>query len=990
MIQPSSFLNNYSEEAFKDFRTRVLLDSGFFESEEGTKPTFVYNNSILTTPLDSDAQEFIKATGIKDNTIVSYINTYVVKLKRFGLWSKMKALYPFISDHRNLASYTEASTTGYSSNGVSVNSTTQPSPINTNTAVRIIYNTPGNPYYYQDHTLSANTQYVFSVYLRAVSGTPTLFLHINHASGGGDVTAKSVTLSTTWQRYEVTFNTAAFSNNFLTVIKQIPADIEFWGWQLELGSTATAYQPVLGASSTVYTNQFKYNLKDPRDLDAAFRLTFSGGWQFSQLGATPNGTNAYADTKVNPSLHLTLNSTHLSIYQTTNITANVLMGVVFSSALEIAPLISGIDYNNVNNSENATVSGYTRYDSLILTNRVNSTQYQSWYKNIKLYTLSAASTSLDNGNIFISGRNAANPQRDSNTKAFASIGDGLTDADATNLYYITEELQANLKRNVSPYTQFRGILDEYPGAAAAYSLRRLSGSYGGPLIKVRRSSDNTEQDIFPLGNGSLDTTSLLSFVGANNGFVTTWYDQSSGLNHLVQSDAAKQPSIVTSGVVNTYANRPNLTFDGVNDTMEKAFTISGTLNLVMVNRRTGISSTAGTNFVTLFDAPLVNNNIANVGYKNDASPTGAGLYPMDWNTNGNTLVFPQLSNLSPFIYSFLIPGTVGQTGYQYINNKTYSTTYTFNPSPANPVNLGGVRLYSGDSGGENPKGECYEVILYNFDNSSFYLNIANNINNYYNIYWDGSRKGLLDFYPNAAAAYSVRALSSSYRGPLVKVRRSSDNVERDFFALQNGNLDTFGLATFCAGTDGFVTTWYDQSGVGRNATQSTAANQPQIVINGVVTNDGVTNAIKFNDSGAQTLSFNAITNIRSVFHVHKLNTITSGFNIFFLGGSSFYDYHGSSEFYLAAPYASLDILNGVNKFNGVVTNLANKQYNLNRNFISLIHTASTGRANTISADRTETNRSWKGFISEIVLYSSDQTSNRNNIELNINTYYTIY
>jgi hypothetical protein len=107
MIQPSSFLNNYSEEAFKDFRTRVLLDSGFFESEEGTKPTFVYNNSILTTPLDSDAQEFIKATGIKDNTIVSYINTYVVKLKRFGLWSKVKALYPFVSDQRNLLRNTD-------------------------------------------------------------------------------------------------------------------------------------------------------------------------------------------------------------------------------------------------------------------------------------------------------------------------------------------------------------------------------------------------------------------------------------------------------------------------------------------------------------------------------------------------------------------------------------------------------------------------------------------------------------------------------------------------------------------------------------------------------------------------------------------------------------------------------------------------------------------------------------------------------------------
>ncbi len=56
----------------------------------------------------------------------------------------------------------------------------------------------------------------------------------------------------------------------------------------------------------------KWNWKDPRDLDAAFRLVFNGGWTHSSTGATPNGTNGYADTFLTPSTSLLLNSSHIS------------------------------------------------------------------------------------------------------------------------------------------------------------------------------------------------------------------------------------------------------------------------------------------------------------------------------------------------------------------------------------------------------------------------------------------------------------------------------------------------------------------------------------------------------------------------------------------------------------------------------------------------------------------------------------------------------
>ena len=80
---------------------------------------------------------------------------------------------------------------------------------------------------------------------------------------------------------------------------------------------------------------------------------------------------------------------------------------------------------------------------------------------------------------------------------------------------------------------------------SAYSVRKVVPAYIGNALRVRRSSDNAEQDIGFSGD-DLDTTSLLSFVGAGTGFVTTWYDQKGG-NDAVQAGANNQPSIVSAG-----------------------------------------------------------------------------------------------------------------------------------------------------------------------------------------------------------------------------------------------------------------------------------------------------------------------------------------------------------------------------------------------------------------------------------------------------------
>ena len=103
-------------------------------------------------------------------------------------------------------------------------------------------------------------------------------------------------------------------------------------------------------------------------------------------------------------------------------------------------------------------------------------------------------------------------------------------------------------------------LDTYNGAVAAYSLRKLLTTYAGAAIRVRRSSDNTEQDIGFVA-GLLDTATLLTFCGAGDGFITTWYDQKETQN-LLQATALLQPMIVDTGAVVASGSKPALYFDG--------------------------------------------------------------------------------------------------------------------------------------------------------------------------------------------------------------------------------------------------------------------------------------------------------------------------------------------------------------------------------------------------------------------------------------------
>lgn len=95
-----------------------------------------------------------------------------------------------------------------------------------------------------------------------------------------------------------------------------------------------------------------------------------------------------------------------------------------------------------------------------------------------------------------------------------------------------------------------GVLDLVPEqAAAAYSIRKLSKDYNGPAIRVRRSSDNAEQDIGFDGSGNLDIDAITNFI--NTPLIRYQSDFSAGESISETNGTGLAPTSI-GGVDNAY------------------------------------------------------------------------------------------------------------------------------------------------------------------------------------------------------------------------------------------------------------------------------------------------------------------------------------------------------------------------------------------------------------------------------------------------------
>jgi hypothetical protein len=250
--------------------------------------------------------------------------------------------------------------------------------------------------------------------------------------------------------------------------------------------------------------------------------------------------------------------------------------------------------------------------------------------------------------------------------------------------------------------------------------------------------------------------------------------------------------------------------------------------------------------------------------------------------------------------------------------------------------------------------------------------------------------GLLDTYSGAAAAYSLRKLRAGYTGSAIEVRRTNNDVA-DIGFTSTGELDTAALLAFTgtgALNNGFVTNWYDQSGNGYNATQTTAIFQPQIVTSGSVILDNGKPAVKFDGADdrldSTLIEFITLSSVQSIVSAttNMLVSDQSNYNIWYSDSSLSFDGLISDE----ARYSINGSALSSYAENHLISNYVNSQINLFANYDT--SRSMYSQFNTIGFFNSTLK--FDGLIQELVFYPSDQSSNRTGIETNINDFYSIY
>lgn len=271
-------------------------------------------------------------------------------------------------------------------------------------------------------------------------------------------------------------------------------------------------------------------------------------------------------------------------------------------------------------------------------------------------------------------------------------------------------------------------LDLFPNAEVAYSLRKLSSTYTGSAVRIRRVSDNSQLDIGFDSNGNLDTTTLSSFVGASSGTVSVWYDQSGNNKNMTQTASTSQPVLVSGGTTLIDKNRPIINFDGVNNFLVGS-TNTSQIGFVFAVYNTGLngqfrmgqslstSDTASFNIDTIYDGSATTNirflelTPSNSIFRGNTNIRNSKVLST-YSSNGSSWTAWVNSNLETLIF---VSGA---------NSGNWFGDYQYN--------LYLQRLNRLNS--FNSAARVQEIIIYNSNQSTNRTAIESNINSYYQIY----------------------------------------------------------------------------------------------------------------------------------------------------------------------------------------------------------------------------------------------------------------
>lgn len=344
-----------------------------------------------------------------------------------------------------------------------------------------------------------------------------------------------------------------------------------------------------------------------------------------------------------------------------------------------------------------------------------------------------------------------------------------------------------------------GVVDGIASAPLeAYSFRKVKQSYAGPLVKLRRASDNGLLDIPATAGGDLDTTVAATHCAATTCYLNTVYDQSGGNRHLVQATLTAQPLYVASCT----GGHPCMRLDA-DDYMQSSVSASastGVMTLAGVAKRT-----SGTGSVSIL------------------SPAGGGN--LSFYTSAGSIMLYSGAALTGAAAENAWHSAIG-----VLNGASSNLNVDGNQFPGaltTPISSGLPVM--GSAAGTSF--DWAEAMAWN----NYVLTAAEQVALIQNQrdYWLPLP---LDTFATPAGAYSFRKLKSTYAGPAIRIRRASDNAETDINFLGyvpglGSPVDTAAANAHCAATSCFVKTIYDQSGNARDLAQLTAAAQPSLIFN---------------------------------------------------------------------------------------------------------------------------------------------------------------
>jgi hypothetical protein len=428
-----------------------------------------------TASFDPDYSAFITATGITQPTQSAALETLVSDLKSYGLWSKMKAIYPMVTDKNNRFGYSQTLATTWNATNVYVTQSFTTAPDGTFTGNFISESAVTDTHFiYQTISdgLVTGSEYVASIYGKFLN-RPWIAMETNTGAKAwfniqtgitGSLTGSNATITAVsggWYRCALYFTSSVASgpqniqynladaNGNLSYAGVAGTGSYLWGAQFENGNVLGPYRATttVGFTTGSMLDQMKYNLKNT----GSFSGSYVGGWLPGYSGNKPNGVNGYMDSGLNPSASLSLNSNHLSYYSRTNTTNTIFVEMgcrIASSEVYISYEYQNISYFSNYGSAINSPPNITNPTGLFINNRMSSTVAKRFHKNV-MATYSQISTSLISRNIFVGGyNNQSGLEYTQRECAFSSIGDGLTDYEAKALYWIVQKYQTTLGRQV--------------------------------------------------------------------------------------------------------------------------------------------------------------------------------------------------------------------------------------------------------------------------------------------------------------------------------------------------------------------------------------------------------------------------------------------------------------------------------------------------------------------------------------------------------------